>query len=322
MKKILIIAVVAFNCFFSMTSFAKNDEQSLDQMVAVVNDDLITRSELNDAIKALKMQMEAANVAEPPKQALEKQVLNQLINKKLQLQLAAQNGIKTSTKELDEAVKKIAAQNGVSVKELYQRVQQQGYTKVSYRKELSEQITMQKLQADRVAKKVTISPQEVSAYMKSAFFQKNSDKEYRIHDILIPTPDNPSKAELSAARARADRVLDKLHEGTEFSAIAKLESKGKNALQGGDLGWRKLPEIPSAFADVIVDMKKHDIAGPIQAPNGLHILYMSDLRKLNEGNQTMADRKTVESMLMQQKFEQELQNWVSQLRSQAFVVTS
>lgn len=322
MKKILIISCMVFNLCMGATVYAKDNEQSLDQMVAVVNDDLITRSELNDAIKTIKMQMAASNVSEPSEKVLEKQVLDQLINKKLQLQFAEQNGIKTTSEEIDKAVKQIAEQNHVTTSELYERVEQEGMHKDSYRKVLSEQITMQKLQSQQVAKNVQITPQEVSAYMKSAFFQKNSTKEYRIHDILIPTSENPSPAELQAARARADSILDKLHAGEPFSAIAKKESRGKNALQGGDLGWRKLPEIPSAFADAIVEMKKHDVTGPIQAANGLHILYMSDVRKLNEGNKTMADRKTVESMLMQQKFEQEVQNWVSQLRSQAFVVTS
>lgn len=324
--KYILMACILFNSLWFSVCFAKEasaSPQSLDQMVAVVNDDLITRTELNRAIAAAKAQITQVSASTlPSDKTLEKQVLQQLINKKLQLQMASQAGIKVSNDELDNAIQKIAAQNNISTEELYGHIQQEGLTTASYRHEIRDQITLQRLQQHEIAGKVTITPEEVTAFMKSNSFRENGTNEYRLQDILIPTSDMPSPAEIAAARTRADSILQKLHNGANFTALAKTESRGDTALQGGDLGWRKLPEIPSAFSDQITDMKKHDLAGPIQTPNGFHILYLTDVRKLDDSNKTLADRKTVESMLLQQKFETAVQNWVSKLRSQAFIVAS
>lgn len=322
MKNIFIFTLVCISTLFSVC-FAKSGEQSLDQMVAVVNDDFITRSELDRAMTATKMQIaqqpSATNVSE---KSLEKQVLQQLINKKLQLQTAEQAGIKITDAELDKAIANIAGQNNVSIDELYKHVEQEGMTVAVYRSEIHDQIVLQKLQQREVAGKVTITPEEVTAFMKSNTFKENSANEYRLQDILIPTSDTPSSREIAAVKSRADTIMQQLRNGVSFDALAKAESHGATALQGGDLGWRKLPEIPSAFADKISGMKKNDIIGPIQTPNGFHILLMTDLRKLDDGNKTLSDRKTVEAMLLQQKFEAAVQNWVSRLRSQAFITAS
>jgi peptidyl-prolyl cis-trans isomerase SurA len=317
-----IIFLCLFASLLSPACFAATSSQSLDQMVAVVNDELITRSELNHAMAAAKAQLAQEGGGAPSEKVLEKQVLDQLINKKLQLQTAEQAGIKIPDSEVDEAIGRIAGQNNVSVNELYERVQQEGMTTDNYRHEIREQIKLHKLQQHEVAGKVTITPEEVTAFMKSNSFQSNSSSEYRLRDILIPTSDMPTPAEIAAAKSRAESIMQKLQNGADFSTVAKAESRGATALQGGDLGWRKLPEIPSAFTDAIAGMKKKDLAGPIQTPNGFHILMMTDLRKLDSGNKVMADRKTVESMLLQQKFEVAVQNWVARLRSTAFITTA
>ena len=292
-------------------------------MVAVVNEDLITRSELNRAITVAKAQLAQENRGSAPSEkAIEKQALEQLINKKLQLQMAEQAGMKLDKTEIDQAIARIAAQNNVTVDQLYERIKQEGMTTASYRREIFEQMTMQKLQQHEVAGKITVTPEEVNAFMQSNNFKENGANEYRLQDILIPTADAPSPAEITAAKTRADSIVQKLQNGADFGTLAKAESGGDNALQGGDLGWRKLPEIPSAFAEKMAGMKKHDIAGPIQTANGFHILFLTDMRKLDSENHALADRKTVESMLLQQKFEVAVQNWVSRLRSQAFIVAS
>lgn len=322
MKKCLVISFLLIYACIS-TGFAKTSGQALDQMVAVVNDDLITKSELDSAMTAAKAQLaQERGVNLPSDKSLEKQVLQQLINKKLQLQVADQAGIKVSNDELDEAITKIASQNNVTVDQLYDHIKQTGLTPENYRHEIRDQIALQRLQQHEVAGKVTVTPEEVTSFMKSSNFQQNASNEYRLQDILIATSDTPSPAEIAAAKARADSILQKLHNGASFDSLAKTESRGETALQGGDLGWRKLPEIPSAFSDYIAGMKKHEVAGPIQTPNGFHILFMADLRKLDDSNKTLADRKTVEAMLLQQKFETAVQNYVSKLRSQAFIMAS
>ncbi|HTM62893.1 MAG TPA: peptidylprolyl isomerase [Gammaproteobacteria bacterium] len=323
MKKLLLTSLLLANSIILPAYAKESSEQSLDQMVAVVNEDMITRSELDRAMIAAKAQIsQSGSSSMPSEKTLEKQVLQQLINKKLQLQVATQAGIKISNGELDEAISRIASQNNISVDQLYDHIKQSGMTAENYRLEIREQIALQKLQQHEIGGKVSVTPEEVTAFMKSNSFKENSTNEYKLQDILIPTSDMPSPAEIAAAKTRAESIMQKLRNGADFTTLAKSESRGETALQGGDLGWRKLPEIPSAFTDYMSGMKKHDIAGPIQTPNGFHILFLTDLRKLDGANRTLADRKTIESMLLQQKFETAIQNYVSKLRSQAFIMAS
>lgn len=298
--------------------FAATNAQSLDKMIAVVNDDVITTSELDQAMQITKSQIAGQNVQMPPESILKKQVLEQLINKKVQLQLAQQAGIDISDTELNKAIKHIASQNQISVTSLYEQISKEGMSKQAYRAEMHDQLLIQKLQQHEVASKITISPQEVTTFMNSQVWHNNSAKEYRLEDILIPVADAPTPDDLSKAKERALSILSKLKEGDNFHKIAQSESSEKNALQGGDLGWRNLPEIPSAFTEEVSHMRKAEVAGPIQTPNGFHVIKLVDVRALGDNKPKLA-RKDVENLLLQQKYEEAMQNWVSKLRSQAFI---
>ena len=318
MKKLFCFTLMLFSAFSCCHVMAAADEQSLDQMVAVVNDDVITKSELTQAIVTIKSQIANQNVTTPSDKVLQKQVLEQLINKKIQLQVAKQAGVAVNDEELDRTIKQIASQHNITVDNLYKRIQQEGMSTQQYRAEMHDQILLHKLQQQEVAGKISISPQEVTTFMNSQVWQSNSSKEYRIEDILIPVADAPTPDDLSTAKKRAQDVLAKVKAGQDFSSIAQAESKQKNALQGGDLGWRKLPEIPSAFTEEVSHMRKDEVAGPIQTPNGFHIIKLADSRAAAANKQAL-NRKAVENLLLQQKFEEAVQNWVSKLRSQAFV---
>jgi peptidyl-prolyl cis-trans isomerase SurA len=319
MRKSLLIISLLFCCtIFSASLLAKSSGQSLDQIVAVVNDDVITKSELDHSLSIVKMQISQQNAPMPTDSVLQKQVLEQLVNKRLQLQIAKQAGVNVSDADLDKAIGTIAKQNNMSTASLYQRLSQEGMSTSDYRREIREQLTLQKLQQQEVVSHVVITPEEVTTFMRSQLWQDNGTKEYQIEDILIPLSDTPSAEEIAAARKRAVAVVAKLNQGKSFREVAQSESGAKNALQGGDLGWRKLPEIPSAFAELVSRMQAKEVAGPIQTPNGFHIIRLGGLRNLGE-QQAPPDRKQIEALLMQRKFEEAIQSWVSKLRSQAFI---
>lgn len=318
MKKILFIGLMAWSVLLSCT-YASQNEQSLDKMVAIVNDDVITRSELNHALANAKMQMSQEHAATPPVSVLQKQVLDQLINKKIQLQLAKQAGVSISDSDVNNAIQRIAQQNHLSVSMLYERINQDGMATTEYRNEIRDQMTLQKLQQHEVASRMTISPEEVTNFMHSRTWQTNGAKEYHLQDILIPISDAPSADEIAKAKNHADEVVAKIKQGQSFDQAALAESNGSQALQGGDLGWRKLPEIPNAFAEQVVHLQPKSIAGPIQTGNGFHIIRLVEERELS-AKQAAISRKMIESQMMQEKFEEAVQTWVSKLRSQAFVV--
>lgn len=317
MKKILLLSLFFCSMFYSLICDATSNENSLDQIVAVVNEDVITKSELNHALSITKTQITSRNMATPPENILRKQVLDQLINKQLQLQMAQQMGIDIPDEDIDNAVSNVALRNNMTVDELYQRLTREGMTKADYRKEMREQLTMQKLQQQDVVSHITITKEEVDTFMHSQAWQNNDGKEYHLEDILISLSDTPSSEEIAKARQHATDIITRLHHGQSFREAAMAESGDKHALQGGDLGWRKLPEIPSAFANLVANMRVKEVAGPIQTPNGFHIIRLTETR--NAGKQAAPDRKQVEDLLLQRKFEEAVQNWVSKLRSQAFI---
>jgi len=320
MKQRILLTLLAASVFSFANCYAKADEQTLDQVVAVVNDDVVTKSELNQALMITKSQITHSNLPLPADNVLQKQVLDQLINKKLQMQIAKQAGIQVDDSDLDKAVQTIANQNQVTVETLYERLNQEGLNITEYRSELRDQIMMQKLQQQEVINRIHIAPGEVTRFLQSKAWRNNGSMEYHLEDILVPVSDTPSTEEIIAAKKRADMMLVKLKQGQNFQSLAQAESGGKHALEGGDLGWRKLPEIPSAFADHVVQMQPKEVAGPIQTPNGFHLIRLVSSRSA-EGDKATPDRKQVEQLLMQRKFEEAIQSWVSKLRSQAFIST-
>jgi len=295
----------------SMSTFAQAQSESLDKIVAVVNDGVITQSQFSQALSIAKKQLAATHAAMPAD--FHKVILNQLIDRQLQLQLAHTAGIEVDNKTLNTAIAGIAQQNKMSVTELLKEVTLQGMSVAQYKSELSTELTIQKLQQQEVASKVVITPEELKAYMHSAKWQVRNDREYRLEDILIPLSDSPNKSETLAAEKQAQAIYTQLKtHPNSYQRDANIE---KN-----DLGWRTLAQIPTIFSDKILLLKKHDLMKPVLAGNGYHIVILTDIRDIN--TQTAANHsKEAEQMLYQKKFTEEMQNWLSKIRSQAFINT-
>lgn len=296
---------------------AAASEQSLDRIVAIVNDAPITQTELNESIDTAKKQIAASNTAQPSNEVLHKQVLQQIIDRKLQIQLAEQAGIHIKDEDIDKAITHIAQQNNMTMAQLSEQLVKQGLTMEAYRKEISEEIMIQQVQQHEIGAKITITPQEISDFTRSKAWQAFNNKEYHLEDLVVSLPDTPSTQEVSDAKKRADAILDKIHHGSSFQAVAMAESSGNKALQGGDLGWRKLPEIPSAFSSEVIRMQANDIAGPIQTSNGFHILRLAEVRSTGANN--AISNKQIEQLIFQRKMEEALPAWMAKIRSQSFI---
>jgi peptidyl-prolyl cis-trans isomerase SurA len=185
-----------------------------------------------------------------------------------------------------------------------------------YHKELREEMLIQQVQQHEVGAKITITPQEVDDFTRSKSWQAYNNKEYHIEDIIIALPDSPTSQQVQEGKKQADAILDKIHHGMSFRSAAISDSSGNKALQGGDLGWRKLPEIPSAFADQVIHMQANDIGGPLQTPNGFHIIQLAGIRDTGSKQTTS---KQIEQLIYQRKLEEQLQTWLAKLRSQAYI---
>lgn len=322
MKKFLFIIIALLAIFINVNAFAKKGE-TLDRIIAIVNDDVVTQSELTHAITMAKAQIARENLPSPPEAVLHKQVLDQIINKKLQLQIAKQVGIKTTERELNATIERIATQNNITVDILYEKITEEGMKKSDYRTEMRDQINMRKLQQGEIINKLTVDPKEVDKFLRSQVWQKNNDapQEYQLEDILVPLSDNPSPQEITDGKKRAEVLLTKLKQGQSLRDVALTEPSHLPKIQLEDLGWRKVDELPSAFAEPVTKLKAKEIAGPIQTSNGLHLIRLTNVRSLG-GAPAKPNRKQAEELLLQKKFEEALQVWLSKQRSQAFIDTN
>lgn len=316
-------AVILSSLIISGHAVAANKHAiPLDGIVAIINDQVITQTELNEAMNAIKKQLEASNTTLPPKEVLRKQVLDQLINKKLQLQLGERMGVHVTDEEVNKAINGIAEGNKVTLAELMQKVNASGVSTSEYHKEIQEELLLQQIQQQAVGSKINITPQEVDDFTRSKTWQAYNTKEYHLEDILITLPETPSPQQIAASKKRAVDTLAKIRHGMSFSEAAASESGETNAMQGGDLGWRKLPEIPSAFADQLIHMKANDIMGPIQTPNGFHIIRLIALRNAGGQLKPADEHMQIQQLIFQRKLEEALQSWVTKLRSEAFINTN
>lgn len=317
MKKIIAIIMLISASTSSMATTAKNtkpNEQPLDKIVAIVNDDVVTKTELNHSLDLIKMQYLQANMETPSTSVLKKQALDQIINKKVQLQLAKQAGIEASNKDLERAISFIAKQNNMDADDLLSRVSQEGMSVNDYKAELREQIVLQKLQEQEIIGKISVSEDEVSEYIRLHTTSSNASKEYRIDDIVVALPESASSDNIADAEKQAKTLVSAL-KNKQTTALSN------NNIQHNDLGWRKLDEIPSLFTEQVASMQKDDVAGPIVAPNGIHVLHLTDVRS-DGGTQTAPTQKQAENAVYQHKFAEAVQTWISKQRGQSFIKTT
>lgn len=254
------------------------DAEPLDQVVAIINDDVITQSELDKQAHLIKKRLTEKETTLPEQGLLDKQILNQLIEKKLQLQTAHRAGITIDDNTLDQAMEDIAKKNDFTLTQLRKAVESDGVNFDDFRNDIREQIAIERFIAREIANRITITQQEVAKYMNSAGYDQEHIKEYHLQDILIALPEIPSSEDLQKAKKLANTIVEQLNAGKKFETLAIANSNGQSALTGGDLGWRRIEEIPSTFVNDAQIMKVGDIKGPIRADNGYHIIKLLESR--------------------------------------------
>ncbi len=317
---------ICCSLLLSSSVFAKGGNvQSLDGIAAVVNDTAIMQSEVNEATRSFKAQMAGANIPLPPADVIRTKVIEQIIGRKLQLQIAEQAGIKVSDNDVDQMIEKIAKGNGVTVDVLYEKVAAQDLTRAEYRKDIREELTLQQIQQQQVGSKVVMTAEDVKNFMHSKEWQKAAAaampdvNEYHVEDLIVLVPEASSPQDVASAKTQAQALLKQAKQGANFGALITANAKN---LENNDLGWRKLNELPSAFADAIASAKKSSVIGPIQTGNGFHIVRLADMRQAkNNAAQAMPapTGKEAEQIVYEKKFAEALKKWVAKLRSQAVI---
>ena len=261
--------VVCLVFFLAHSAFA----EPLDRVVAIINDGVITASELSTQTELLRQQIQAKKMPVPAESVLRKQVLQHLIDVDLELQLAKQNGIAITDAEVSDAIAKIAEDNHLSQAELKNALATQGLSWKSYHENLRKEILIARVQQKAVAREINVTPKQVEDYLKTAKEDK-SNFTYHLQNILIPLSEKPTTEELQKAEAKAKQLLVKIKQGEDFSQLALAETSDELALEGGDLGERHLAELPPLFAEKIQTMHTNQVLGPVRTENGLHLLKL------------------------------------------------
>ena len=251
-------------------------DQPLDRIVAVVNDDVILQSELNEAVASVQQQYAGRAGQLPPLNVLQQQVLNRLVLMRLQIQKAQDQGIRISNADVDQAVQSVAEQNKLSPEQLRAEVERSGASFASFREQLADQITVQRLHQSVVQDSVSVTDSEIDNLLSSPTYKAG---EVHLAHIQIGIPSGADAAAIQASQAKAEQALAAIKGGMDFNAAAIRYSDAPDALDGGDLGWRRLDEIPPAFADTLAAMKPGDVSAALRGPTGFHILKLVDQRQ-------------------------------------------
>lgn len=251
-----------------------NKDELLDKIVAIVNNEVITETELMRETRNMHRQLTVRNQQLPEENVLRKQVLQHLIDVTLQLQLAKNNNFSIDDSELDVAIATVAKNNRISIETLRNEIQRLNMDWDNYRENFRKEMLISQTQQKAVSQDIVVSNQQVEDYLKTARNSIKYQQSYHIQNIVIPLDEEPSSEELQKALKKSSELLDKLKNGANFTSIALSDSSGDFALEGGDLGERKLAELPEIFAEKVIDMKIGEVKGPIRTGNGLHIIKL------------------------------------------------
>lgn len=257
---------------------ARAEPQLLDRVVAVVDDDIVMESELIQRAASIREKMRERNTPVPPTDVLLDQVLEQMVIENIELQLAERAGIRISDNDINETIKNIARQNKMSANQFQEALAQEGVSFRELRDQIKREMTITQLRQRRVASRIQVSDKDIENFLNSDLGKTNLAPDYRLGHILIAVPQSASPADKDAAEEKAYRLYEQLRNGADFAETAVTHSSGQNALQGGDLGWRKAAQLPTLFSDTVLEMSKGDVAKPIRSPSGYHIIKVVDVR--------------------------------------------
>ena len=250
--------------------------EPIDSIVALVDEDVILRSELDLAVAGIVDRIKASGDAMPPMHLLEGQVLERLIMRELQVQRALQTGIRISDADVDQALINLSQQNGITLQQMRQVIESDGEDFAEFRRNIGEEIMTDRLRQRIVSSMDPITDTEVDILLAS---EDLSGGEYNISHIQMSLPDGSTPQQIKEAQFKADDVYQRLVDGLDFASAAISYSDSQEALEGGNVGWRDLNTVPAFFADAVRDLKPGEFTQPIRSPAGFHIIKVNDYRE-------------------------------------------
>ena len=245
-----------------------------DSIVVVVNEDVITRHELNERMKFIEHNLKTQGVASPPEAELRKQVLERMIIDRAQLQLAKEDGVRIDDLMLDRYIARIAEANKLSVQQFRDQVERDGTPYGKFREQIRDEVTMQRVREHEVENKLQITESEVDNFLAAQNGATAGQQELDLAQILVGIPENASAEQIASRRAKAEDILRQLKAGADFSKLAVTYSDSSDNLKGGDLGWRNQDRLPQLFLDAVGTLQPGEVSGIVKSANGFHIIKL------------------------------------------------
>jgi peptidyl-prolyl cis-trans isomerase SurA len=263
---------------------AASNDNVLDSIYVVVNDDVITKNEVQKRVDQVIQRMRAQGAQLPDTADLQRQVVEMMITERAQIQLAKEYGVKVPDVELDRAIGRIAENQKMSVQEMRNQMEKEGLPFAQFREEIRNEIMLQRLREHEVDNKIQVSDAEVDTYLAAEKVAAADKVEMNLSQILVAIPQNASPEQIAARKARADEVMRQLRTGADFAKMAATYSDAPDALKGGEIGWRDPDLLPPLFTTELRKLKAGQTTGVIKSNTGFHIIKLVDKRSLAPKN--------------------------------------
>ena len=319
MKNTLITLTLVSSLFAGMLAPTQAKEVALDKVVAIVNSGVVLESEVKELLQNIKDNAEKNGQSLPSDRALRTQVMDKLINDSLVLQMGERMGVQVSDAQLDDTITNMAKENNLTLTQFRDAIVADGMDYEKYRETVRTELITGEVRRASVRRRVSITPQEIDNLLAEMKAQTNQDVEYNLGHILIEFPPEPTQADMNAAKERADKVIELLNNGSDFGKIAIASSGGPNALEGGDMGWRGINEMPTLFSEIVDGKNKGEVFGPIRTGLGFSIVKILDIRgrQVVEIEEVNARHILIEPtiILSEAKAEEMLQGFLEQIEA-------
>ncbi|MDR9432260.1 MAG: peptidylprolyl isomerase [Spiribacter sp.] len=269
------------------------EEVLLERIVALVNDDVVLASELEAEIVTVERELQQRNIRTPPRDELTRQVLERLVMQTLQLNVAERRGIRVDSATLDAAVRRVAERNGMSLTGLRDALEQEGLAMNRFRDQLRREIILTRLREQEMDRRVDVTDPEIEQFIER---NREQTREYALSQILIGIPEAASPEAIAEAQVDAKAVKQRLESGESFARVAAASSDARNALEGGDLGWRNRAQLPRAGAEAIIALTPGETTPILRTPAGFQIYQLRDVRDTSE---QMIEQAQIRHILIQ-----------------------
>ena len=285
LRALLVRLAAAFMLACAPQGHAQGRITLVDRIVAVVNNEVVTASELNDRVAAAMRDLRRQGTPVPAAGVLARQMLERLILDKAQLQLARDSGIKVDEVQLDRAIERIAESNKLALLEFRRTLERDGVDFDRFREELRQQITLSRLREREVDDKIQVNDSEIDLFLDESTAEGTpaAGVEYDIAHVLVRLPEQAAPEQIERARVRAEKVVSEARSGVDFGSLAASYSDAEDALRGGAMGWRPQERLPEIFATALKDLRPGEVSSVIRSPAGFHVLKLIERRGSSGG---------------------------------------